>query len=266
LVGGSSANSSLISISSSPSPTANIISSYNNSEYNCSYCIFSIEDKTNSQYQISEFLTVSNQNESYISEFGILQTNSSLGIITSGISGTNTVIYFTPIKNANVEVRVFKVDIGLSEDFSEISLNNGAINYDYGNYSGTDNDIAKSFNLTHKNLPIFKRYFDGSNPNIVRVADNVIRIPNNFYVTGEEITYLSPGDGTSNSIGIATTSIPGIGVTDKLPSTLYIVKLNDLDVKVAASSSNALKSIPNILDLTSVGGIVQDYLHTLLLL
>jgi YHYH protein len=255
IVGGSSINSSLISIPSSPSPTANIVSSYSNSEYNCSYCIFSIEDKTNSQYQISEFLTITSQNESCISEFGVLQTNSSLGIITSGISGTNTIIYFTPIKNANVEVRVFKVDIGLSENFSEISLNNGAIDYNYGDYKGTDNDVAKSFNLTHKNVPIFKRYFDGSNPSVVRIADNIIRIPNNFYVTGEEITYSSPGDGTSKSIGIATTSIPGIGVTDKLPSTLYVVKLNDLDIKVAASSSDALKSIPNVLDLTSVGGI-----------
>ena len=259
IVGGSSVNSSFLSMASSPSPSANIISSYDNTNYNCSYCILSIEDKTNLQYQISEFLNITTQNETYISEFGVLQSNSSLGVITSGIFNTNTVIYFTPIENANVDVRVFSVNIGLSEIFSEVSLNNGFINYDYGEYTGTDNDVAKSFDLTHKNVPIFKRYFDGSNPNIVKIADDIIRIPNNFYVTGEEITYLSSGSGTSNSIGIATTSIPGIGVTDKLPSTLYVVKLNELDIKVAASSSDALKTIPNVLNLTSVSGVGNSH-------
>jgi hypothetical protein len=128
----------------------------------------------------------------------------------------------------------------------------GFIGYRYGSYSGTDNDIKKSFNLTHKNNPIFQRYFDGSNSSAVITSTDIIRIPNHFFVTGEEIEYTYSGSGSA-PIGIATTSIPGVGSTDKLPSTLYIVKLSDVDIQVASSASNALKSIPSILDITSVG-------------
>jgi hypothetical protein len=253
IIEGSSLSSSSIDIASSGSPTSNIIASYSNVDYDCSYSIISIEDKTNLEYQVCEFLTVSSDSTCYTTEFGIIQTNSSLGIITAGILGSTTNIYFTPIENIDTNVKVFKVDLGLSPDSAEISLTNGYLNYDYGSYTGTDNDIKKEFNLTHKNLPIFQRYFDASNPNVVKIDQNIITIQNNYYVTGEEIVYSSPGEGTTQSIGIATTSIPGIGTTDKLPSSLYVVKINDLDIKVASSATDALKTIPNVLDLTSIG-------------
>jgi hypothetical protein len=253
IISGSSLNSSSVSIASSTSPTASIIASYSNSTYSSSYSIISVEDKTNLEYQVSEFLVVSNNIDCYTTEFGVIQTNSSLGIITAGLSGSNTDIYFTPIENIDVDVKVFKVDLGLDESLGEISLINGSLNYDYGSYTGTDNDIKKEFNLTHRNLPIFERHFDASDLNIVRLDSNSIRIPNHFYVTGEEIEYSYPGTGTTQAIGIATTSIPGIGNTNKLPSLLYVVKIDDLDIRVAASSSEALKTSPNVLNLTSVG-------------
>jgi hypothetical protein len=253
VLSGSSLNSSSVSIASSTSPTASIIASYSNSIYSSSYSFISIEDKTNLEYQISEFLVVSNTIDCYTTEFGVIQTNSSLGIITAGLSGSDTNIYFTPIENIDVDVKVFKVDLGLDEFSEEISLTNGSLNYDYGSYTGTDNDIKKEFNLTHRNLPIFERHFDSSDLNVVRLDSNAIRIPNHFYVTGEEIEYSYPGTGTTQAIGIATTSIPGIGNTNKLPSSLYVVKIDDLDIQVAASASEALKTIPNVLNLTSVG-------------
>ena len=265
IIGGSSINSSSVAISSSASPTANIISSYSNVDFNSSYYIISIEDKTNSRYQVSEFLVVTNftdeEKECYITEFGILQTASSLGITTAGISGSNTQIYFTPIQNIDVDIKVFAANIGLSDNTDQVSLVNGSIEYDYGIYVGTNVDIKKEFELNHKNIQIFERYFDSSDPNVVNISSNIIRIPNNFYVTGEEISYSYPTIGSAQPIGIATTTIAGIGSTDKLPATLYVVKLNDLDIRVSASASDALKTIPNVLDLTSVG-IGSSHLFT----
>ena len=255
IIGGSSLNSSSVSIASSTSPVATTILSYSNIDYSSSYCVISIEDKTNSKYQVSEFLVASNSNENqcYITEFGILQTESSLGVTTAGISGSNTNIYFTPNQNIDVDVKVFGVNIGLSEDSEQVDLNNGTLEYDYGSYTGTNNDVKKEFNLTHQNIPIFQRYFDASNSSIVNVDANIIHIPNNFYVTGEEISYSYPGVGSTQAIGIATTSIAGIGTTNKLPSTLYVVRLNDIDIRVSASASDALKTVPNVLDIISVG-------------
>jgi hypothetical protein len=254
LLGGSSLSSTSVGIASSGSPTANLLLSYSNVTYNSLYCIISVEDKTNQQYQVSEAIVITNleENQSYITEFGVIQTNSSLGITTSVISGQNTEIYFTPIENIDVDVKIFSIKLGLSESLDSISLSNGSIEYDYGNYTGTNNDIKKEFNLTHQGLPIFQRHFDGSDPSIVDINNNIINIPNNFFVTGEEIVYSCPEIQTS-AIGIATTTIPGIGVTNKLPTKLYIVKLDEKNVRVSASASDALKTIPNTLDLNSIG-------------
>jgi hypothetical protein len=253
VLSGSSINSSSVSIASTSSPIPIIIGSYSNTDYRCSYSIISVEDATNSKYQLSEFLTVTDNLNSYNTEFGVIQTENQLGIITTGISGSHTNLYFTPNENIDIDLKVFKVDIGLSELNDESNFVDGSINYDYGNYKGTDNDVKKQFDLNYRQLPIFQRYFDSSDENIVNVDSNIIRIPYHTYVTGEEISYSYPGEDTSQAIGIATTSIIGIGLTDKLPSTLYIVKINEIDVQVAASSSDALKTAPNVLDLTSVG-------------
>ena len=260
-MGGGRINSSSVAISSSSSPTSNVIASYSNVEHNASYCIVSIEDKTNLQYQLSEILVMNNTEDSYMAEFGIVKSNSTLGIITAGQSLGDTNVYCTPIKDIDLDVKVFQVNVGLNENISEIFLNNGSLNYDYGEYTGTNNDIKKDFELTHKNLPIFQRFFDGSNPSIVNIDSDTIQIPNHFFVSGEEITYSYPGAGTTQSIGIATTSIVGLGTTDKLPSTLYVVKVSNSAIKVSTSSSEALKSVPNVLDLTSVG-IGQSHVFT----
>jgi hypothetical protein len=262
IIGGSSINSSSVAISSSVSPVANIISSYSNVNYNSSYYIISVEDKTNSKYQVSEILVVTNyeENQCYITEFGVLQTGSSLGITTAGISGANTEIYFTPIQNIDLDIKVFAINIGLSNIVDDISLINGSLEYDYGVYTGTNSDIKKEFELKHKNIPIFERYFDSSSPNIIKIDNNIITIPYNYYVTGEEIIYSYP-IGSSQAIGIATTSVPGIGVTDRLPPNLYVVKLNESQIRVSASVSDALKTIPKVLELTSVG-IGSSHLFT----
>ena len=262
IIGGSSINSSSVAISSSASPVANIISSYSNTIYNSSYYIISIEDITNSKYQVSEVLVVTNyeQNQCYIAEFGILQTESSLGTITAEISGSNTEIYFTPIQDIDVDIKIFAINIGLSNTIDNISLINGSLEYNYGIYVGTNSDIKKEFELKYKNVPIFERYFDSSNSNIIKIDSNIFTIPYNYYVTGEEIIYSYPIE-SAQAIGIATTSVPGIGVTDKLPPNLYVVKLNDSQIRVSASASDALKTIPKVLELTSVG-IGSSHLFT----
>ena len=131
------------------------------------------------------------------------------------------------------------------------SFNNGTVQTGAGEYFGTENDVKRSFELTHKILPIFRRVFDPVG--VVSITDNTFRIPQNFFVTGEEVTYTAADKFIlPESVGIATTTIAGVS-TDKLPSTVYIVKLNELDVQVAASASEALSVPPSVLDITSVG-------------
>jgi hypothetical protein len=124
IVGGSSLESSSVSIASSTSPIANQIVSYSNINTNCSYSIISIEDTTNSQYQISEFLTITDlvNDECYILEFGTLTSDGTLGITTAGISGSSTKTYFTPVENIDVDIKVFQVTLSLSENSERLDL------------------------------------------------------------------------------------------------------------------------------------------------
>jgi hypothetical protein len=249
-------SSTITSIASSTSPTATSVAQYS-SDYFGAYYIAVVEDKTNNQYQISELVSVSNSSNTSLTEFAVLQTGSSVGSFSINNTGS-TNLYFTPIANANVEVRVYQHTITNIHDSSltkSIDLVNGSIDSIYGTYTGTEIDVRKSFYLTYKNKPIFERYIVGSASTVVNTTTNKIRVPQHFFVTGEEISYTYTGAGTSttNAIGIGSTVIPGIGSTDKLPSTLYVVKSSEIDIQVAASASEALRTPPNVLTLSSVG-------------
>ena len=240
------------SIPSSGSPGVTTIGTYSADTYSGSYCVVVVKDITNDQTQISEVVICNNQDDVFYTEFGYAETSSSLGIITCGLSGTNTELYFTPNSSIETKVVVYQHSIGLLDtqltdftlDFDNATIGNGA-----GSYEGTETAIRKDFNLTFQGKNVFQREF---NPvQSIDLTSNTIRIPENFFVTGEEIVY-DPGE-FGSPIGIATTTIAGIGTTDKLPSTLYIIKNNDLNVKVAASASDALATVPKVLSITSVG-------------
>jgi len=127
------------------------------------------------------------------------------------------------------------------------------INSGIGAYEATSNAVKTSFDLLHKGNPIFERYFNGESSVIIDVVANRISIPNHNYVTGEEVEYDYNYDFLHRPIGIVTTNIPGVGSTNILPSTLYIIKDDDLYVRFAASPSDANVEFPTVLDINSVG-------------
>jgi hypothetical protein len=78
-----------------------------------------------------------------------------------------------------------------------------------------------------------------------------LRLPNHYFTNGENVSY-SYAD---NPIGIQTTNISGIGVTSKLPSTLYVVKYSESEIGFADTAENALKGkiAPIILSTVGIG-------------
>ena len=248
--------SSYVAISSTPTPGITTISSYT-STYEGSYYIVSIEDLTNNQYQVSELVVVDDDINAYIAEFGIIQTNSSIGSIGATVKPSGDVdLTFTANADTDVEIRVYQNPIGLVNltiPNNTLDFTNAFIRTGYGFYTGSETDIKRAFNLTHKDKPIFERYFDGSDSDVVDITNDTIAIPENFFVTGEKLIYSYSGAGTTQAIGIATTTITGLGSTDKLPTSVYVVKSNDFNIRVAASASDALRNPPNTLDITHVG-------------
>ena len=257
-VGGTFIESSYTSIGSTTSPVGNIVAQHDLVS-NCSYYVAVVEDLTNGVSQVSEIIATNSKTETYVTEYGLVKTSESfdtLGEFEANTIGNMGTLWFTPNPNIDSEVRVFALHIGLDESVGTIDFTNASLNSTYGLYEGTALDVEKHFELNHNSLPIFKRLFDGSSSDVVDTDKNTIRIPGHYFVTGEELTYSYQG----NPIGIQTTTIVGIGTTDKLPSKLFAVKVDDLDIRVSASASDALLEIPNVLNLTSVGiGVTHHF-------
>jgi len=163
---------------------------------------------------------------------------------------------FTPLSNIDTQVKVFFNSLTNFDETNTLTeYNNKTATSDYNVYYGTERDVKLTFDLKHKGNPIFQRYFDASDSSVVSIASSTIRINNHFFVTGEKISY-SPGKPTvsSSPIGIASTDFGvGIGTTNKLPSTVYVIKIDENNIKLARSAEDALKIVPKSLNITSVG-------------
>ena len=258
-------------ISSSGSPTQNVVAEYpshlsvNNDRYDAGYFMIQVHDTTNDRYEFLEYFVIDDHiegdtsSESFDTEFANIQTHSGLGtfgskVITDSVGfAATTQVLFTPVAGIDATVHVYTNALRIEDDTrSVIDFNNGTIETGFGEYTGTERDVKRSFNLTHKNDNIFERTFDATG---VNTTTNTITIPNHFYVTGEQIQYTCPGIGNTQSVGIALTNFPVAGVTTNLlPSTgVFVVKVNDNTIKLSRSAEASLRSVPEVLDLTSTG-------------
>jgi hypothetical protein len=243
------------SIASTTSPTASIVAEYPE-KYDGGYYVVQVSDITNNRHQLSEVIVLDDENEVYITEFGNIETHSGLGTIGAVKTINSTRLTFTPLANIDTQVKVYFNSLA---NFDEINTstqyNNNTATSDYNVYYGTERDVKRSFELKHQGNPIFQRYFDASDSSTVSIGSSTIRIQNHFFVTGEKVSY-SSGTPTaiSSPIGIASTDFGvGIGTTDKLPSSVYIIKVDENNIKLARSVSDALRAAPKILNITSVG-------------
>lgn len=243
------------SIASTTSPSAKVISEYSN-PYGGGYFIIQVSDINNNRHQMSEVVVLNNNNDVYFTEFGNINTYSGLGTVGVAKTTSSTKLLFTPISNINVQVKVYSNTLSNYDVTNSITeYNDNTFTSDYQVYYGTEKDLKRSFELKHKGYPIFRKYFDASDSNIVSIGSSTIKIVNHFLTTGEKVTY-STGDiyGTSSPIGIASTYFGvGIGTTDKLPAEVYVIKIDENTIKLARSAEDALKEVPKSLNITSVG-------------
>ena len=250
------------SISASGSPGINTVAEYINT-YDGAYFIAQVTDTTNSNVQLSEIVLVddyvdtSGTREVYMTEYANIETSAGLGTFGSRVSAGGTVsLVFTPNPSINSVVNVYMNALSINENTSvgsAVTFTNAFIGDAIGEYFGTDSDIKREFELTHKNEPIFERYFLGNSSDIINTTTSSIKIPNHFFVSGEKLRYNHVGT-ASSAIGIAATSFVGAANTTFLPDeNLYVVKIDDNLIKIATSPENALKSIPVVVNLESVG-------------
>jgi hypothetical protein len=117
-------------------------------------------------------------------------------------------------------------------------------------FNALGDNVNYSFKLKHEGFPVFRKEFDASNSDVVDVTENIIKIPQHYMVTGEELIYSANLPTAGNEIRIDSSS-PGVGGTDFLPSSVFAIKVAENKIRVAAGRTYALND--DYITFTSVG-------------
>lgn len=248
-IGGSYIDSNYVSIASTTSPVASAVCGFATTSFSAAYILAEVTDTTNNQSQFSELVLINDSTNSYLEEYNNTYTNSSLGNFSSSLSGSLCNLTFTPNPGISVEVRTIKFVTNEKNNSGIVTYTDAELKYQYGRYTSTRDDVKTSFSLKHNTYPLFYKEFDGSNAGVVSITDNVINLPSHYFSNGEKLTYSY----NTSPIGIATTTVAGVGTTDKLPSTVYVIKIDENKIRFADSASNALSTPPVPLVFSNVG-------------
>lgn len=130
----------------------------------------------------------------------------------------------------------------------------------FGKYQGILEEIPQNFKLFSDNIPIFEQEFNSEDTEVVTlgITSSTISFAQHYFVTGEELTYNVGSGSTNEPIGIATTVISGIS-TDILPQSVFVIKVDERKIKLAATAQDALQSQPKFLEFTSLGIGTEQY-------
>ena len=247
-----------IEATATPQPTR--ISGINSVTYTAFDALIEIHNTTDNQYAVTQVTAIHDQTTPHFTEFGYIDNFNGSGIGTVGVgyssaTGGDIELRLTPPANKAITTKVFQYnfsEIG-SDSVGLVTFTNSRFKASDASYTGTENDVKFSFNLEHNGDSIFHKVFDSSDNDVVDITNDTFIVNNHFFQTGEELTYTPTGAGTTMSIGIAATSISGIGVTNKLPSTVFAVKVAENKFKLARTAAEALQTIPKVIDVTAVG-------------
>ena len=226
------------------------------------HAIIQIRNNTDNRYDWIEGIFLGDSAGTYQALYGGIEDHSGVGYTGIGTIGSNLVngeyhIQYTPPASKDVTIKTYVTSAaqvqGGDDEIRLIDLLDSKIESMVGAYAGTNADVLRSFGLYHGDDEIFQKNIDSTDPLIVNLVDNLIIMPNHFFTTGELLTYNPTGSGTTSAIGIGTTTISGIS-TDKLPTDVYAIKVDDKSIRVAGSAEDALVSAQgDYLELTTVG-------------
>ena len=252
-----------IAATGTPQPTR--ISGINSNTYTAFDALIEIHDTTNDRYAVTQVTAIHDTITPHFTEFGYMDNFSTnvtsfsgigtVGVGYSSVTGGDIELRLTPPANTAITTKVFQYNFNETGTggVGLVTFTDSRLKSAEGSYTGTENDVKFSFNLKHTGDSIFHKTFDSSDTSVVDVTNNTFVVNNHFFQTGEELTYTPTGAGTTMSIGIAATTVVGFGNTNKLPSKVFAVKIAENKFKVAASATEALQTVPSVLDITAVG-------------
>ena len=186
-------------------------------------------------------------------------STSGIGTFSGEYNGTDLVLSFYPDPNIVGSYEIQSLNKFFYEDSDTINtppdLTYGpvteAVNLAFYNSKNGSRANKLDFNLNYEETPIFTKTFDPSDSTILDAETGIFTINNHFFSTGERLNYTP----NSSVIGLAFTSVGigstateisggvGIGTTDVLPPTVYAIKINNNQFKVATTPLYASSGI-----------------------
>lgn len=185
--------------------------------------------------------------DAFVSRYGYTYFNEDiLGEFDVRIVGDDIRLIHIPPYNIETEVKVYSEEFEISSGIGYTTF--GITDILVGDYVYEDriNRYKYSFNLKHNTDSIFSKQI--SNIGIATTSSTIAFIKedgtadDHFFVTGEELTYDYLGISTER-ITISPVSITGVGLTDKLPDTVFAIKVNENTIQLSTSRSDALSGI-----------------------
>ena len=207
-----------------------------------------------STISLHQLMVIHDKENSIITEYPNLSTKFNLGIGTfsSSVDENNFIVKFNPSQNfvgENVTISYYnevfytfldEINSPLPLSVSPL-LEKVSIAKYFGINSKSNNRL--NFQLKYKNIPIFAKTFDPYDTDVLNKDTGIFTIDNHFFSTGEKLIYKPKstfiGLGQS-AMGIPEGSITDTGITtNRLPSSVYAIKLSNNQFKIGLTQSNA---------------------------
>lgn len=106
-----------------------------------------------------------------------------------------------------------------------------------------------SFPLRHKGSPIFYKIFNSEDPDVVKLNQNLIYIPDHFFKTGEPLKYTV--DEFGDAVGIDTNSPGALGISTQFPNVVYPIVVDKDNIRISLGSTYAQNN--EFVTITSLG-------------
>jgi hypothetical protein len=185
-----------------------------------------------------------NNTNTFVVQYPYLSLESTTGIGTFGseISGDNFNLVFYPDASINddITIQTYNEIIQTEKDLLNIPavLSYGTVNSklttaQFDSING-DRTNKFDFDLKHNGTPIFEKEFNPATSAIVDLGTGIFTLNDHFFSTGEKLTYTP----RSSFVGGAYTSMV-MSDTNVLPTDVYAIKINNNQIKLATSKSNA---------------------------
>lgn len=173
-----------------------------------------------------------------------INDNNGIGTFSAEYSATGVDLKFHPDYSGDILVQSFNEILYRDLDNNGDSIGIGDLSYgdlvqnvSQSVYYGINQREILSFSAKHNGVDIFAKTIDPSDTGILSTTTGTFTLEH-FFQTGEQLNY-RPG---SNLVGIAETGLvywTGVS-TARLPSTVYAIRDNASQFRVAISTANAL--------------------------